>query len=51
MSSQTAMPCAGCKHAVRWWGMEWCGTCGVQVVRYGCTEDPDACPYSDGGDT
>ena len=30
------------------WSITWRGACGVPVVRYGCTGDPDACPYKAG---
>ena len=39
------VPCAGCARAVVRQGVDWHGACGVPVIRYGCTGDPDACPY------
>jgi len=39
------VPCKGCAQAVVRQGVDWHGACGVPVIRYGCTGDPDACPY------
>lgn len=41
-------PYKGCAQAVVRQSVGWHGACGTPVIRYGCTGDPDACPYKAG---
>jgi len=42
-ADREAVPCADCASAIPRPSMEWRGSCGVPIVRYGCAGDPDAC--------